>query len=138
MLVSKYVRNENTLESQPLKGMTMISAMRYEVVIQPPSSIPAPIPPWISASDAPTTWILRMARNAPIVEPTTATQVLSDTCSRAGSPGAPCATGAARTRAAVLDMRHCAAQPAWYRWKPPPTFPAATDRSAAGSNQGGS
>src|ERR1700722_18326287 len=47
--------------------------------------MPAPIPPWISASEAPTTWIFRMARNAPIVAPTTATQVLNDTSSAAGA-----------------------------------------------------
>src|SRR5882757_9767163 len=40
--------------------------------------------------------MLRIARNAPIVDPTTATQVLNDTSSAAGADG--------------VDMRRCAAQ----------------------------
>src|ERR1700683_5511235 len=49
--------------------------------------MPAPVPPWMSASGAPTTWMLRMARNAPIVAPTTAIQVLNDTSSPLPVPG---------------------------------------------------
>src|SRR5882672_10662809 len=54
--------------------------------------------------------MLRMARNAPIVEPTTATQVLYDTCSAAGAVtlALPCSIGAARTRADAVDMRRSA------------------------------
>src|SRR6202790_3242390 len=79
--------------------------------------MPAPMPPWMSASEAPTTWMLRMARNAPIVEPITATHVLNDARSAAGagartmppSTGIP-STEAAGERVAVVDMRHSAAQ----------------------------
>ncbi|KRB60016.1 hypothetical protein ASE04_25175 [Rhizobium sp. Root708] len=71
-LTSRYLRTENTRASQPLRGITTISAMRYDVEIQPPSSFPAPIAPWISASEALTIWMLRTAMKAPSVEPTTA------------------------------------------------------------------
>src|ERR1700710_222155 len=66
------MRIENTCASQPLSGITTISAIRYDVEIQPPSSVPAPIAPWMSASDALTIWMLSTAMKAPSVEPTTA------------------------------------------------------------------
>src|SRR5579863_1672577 len=59
--------------------MTMISVIRYEVEIQPPSSMPAPIAPWISGSASLVIWMFSTAMNAPSVEPITASQVLSVT-----------------------------------------------------------
>src|ERR1700729_1551202 len=53
----------------------MISAIKYEVEIQPPSSMPAPIAPWMSASEALTIWMLSTAMKAPSVAPNTASQV---------------------------------------------------------------
>src|SRR5215469_15327079 len=69
------MRTENTRASHALSGMTMISVMRYEVEIQPPSSMPAPIAPWMSASEELTIWMLSTAMNAPKVEPITAIQL---------------------------------------------------------------
>src|ERR1035438_4433989 len=56
--------------------------------------------------------MLRIARNAPIVDPTTATQVLNDTCSAAGAIklALPRRIDAARTSAGGVDMRRSAAQ----------------------------
>src|SRR5437763_10123217 len=79
------MRIENTWASQPLSGITTISAIRYEVEIQPPSSMPAPIAPWMSASEALTIWMLRTAMKAPSVAPITAIQVLADTAGVAGA-----------------------------------------------------
>src|SRR3954463_7065422 len=59
--------------------MTMISVIRYEVDTQPPSSMPAPIAPWMSASEALTIWMLSTAMKAPSVAPSTAIQVLAET-----------------------------------------------------------
>src|ERR1700742_1455219 len=73
------MRIENAGASHPLKGITMISAIRYEVEIQPPSSMPAPIAPWMSASEALTIWMLSTAMKAPSVAPATAIQVLAET-----------------------------------------------------------
>src|SRR3954470_12925748 len=73
------MRIENTWASQPLSGITTISAIRYEVDIQPPSSMPAPIAPWMSASEALTIWMLSTAMKAPSVAPSTAIQVLAET-----------------------------------------------------------
>src|ERR1700755_278236 len=79
------MRTENTCASQPLRGITTISAIRYEVEIQPPSSMPAPIAPWMSASEALTIWMFSTAMNAPSVAPITAIQVLADTAGVAGA-----------------------------------------------------
>src|SRR4051795_13622539 len=59
--------------------MTTISAIRYAVEIHPPSSMPAPIAPWMSASEALTIWMLSTAMKAPRVAPSTAIQVLAET-----------------------------------------------------------
>src|SRR3954471_8180738 len=61
--------------------MVTISATRYEVEIQPPSSIPAPIAPWMSGSEAFVIWMFRTAMKAPMIEAPTASQVLSETSS---------------------------------------------------------
>src|ERR1700759_2544457 len=65
----------------------MISAIRYEVEIQPPSSMPAPIAPWMSASEALTIWMFSTAMKAPSVAPTTASQVLAGIEGVAGAAG---------------------------------------------------
>src|ERR1700691_4818347 len=91
--------------------------------------------------------MLRIARNAPIVEPITATQVLNDTSSRGlvgdaalprGASG-PDATGAGvgGTKAVALDMS-LAPGLALCRWEPRPTFLAAAGRSAVGLKRDGS
>src|ERR1700743_2881656 len=64
----------------------MISAIRYEVEIQPPSSMPAPIAPWMSASEALTIWMFSTAMKAPSVAPTTASQVLAGVQGGAAGP----------------------------------------------------
>src|ERR1700754_1394056 len=79
------MRIENACASHPLKGITMISAIRYEVEIQPPSSMPAPIAPWMSASEALTIWMLSTAMKAPSVEPATATHAFAETAGSAGA-----------------------------------------------------
>src|SRR3984893_19008800 len=79
VLASRYVRTDSARASHHLKGITTISATRKAVTIQPPSSTPAPIAPWISARDELTTWIFRIARKAPSAEPTTPSQVLAET-----------------------------------------------------------
>src|SRR5262249_60766522 len=79
------MRTETTRASQPESGITTISAIRYEVEIQPPSSIPAPIAPWMSASEALTIWIFKTAMKAPSVAPITASQVLAETDGIAGA-----------------------------------------------------
>src|ERR1700675_1141581 len=92
------MRTENTCASQPLKGITTISAIRYEVEIQPPSSMPAPIAPWMSASDAFTIWMLSTAMKAPSVAPITAIQVFAEIAGVAGVAavlGAPMSAGKA-------------------------------------------
>src|SRR6202035_2347916 len=73
------IRIENTCASQPLSGITMISAIRYEVEIHPPSSMPAPIAHWMVVSEAWTIWMLSTAMKAPSVAPNTASQVFADT-----------------------------------------------------------
>src|ERR1700755_1252199 len=87
------MRTENTCASQPLRGITTISAIRYEVEIQPPSSIPAPIAPWMSASEALTIWMLSTAMKAPSVEATMAIQVLSEATGGAAGAVASAAVG---------------------------------------------
>src|SRR5215470_15023056 len=47
--------------------------------------MPAPIAPWMSASDALTIWMLSTAMKAPSVAPATAIQVLADTAGSAGA-----------------------------------------------------
>src|SRR5882757_7495400 len=79
------MRTENTCASQPLKGITMISAIRYEVEIQPPSSMPAPIAPCTSASEALTIWMLSTAMKAPRLAPITAIQVFTETAGAVGA-----------------------------------------------------
>src|SRR6185437_3046808 len=79
------MRTENTWASQPLSGITMISAIRYEVEIHPPSSMPAPMAPWMSASEALTIWMLSTAMKAPSMAAVTAIQVLSGTESALGT-----------------------------------------------------
>src|SRR5882672_2803808 len=98
------MRVENTCASQPLSGITTISAMRYEVEIQPPSSIPAPIAPWISASEALTIWMLSTAMNAPSVAPNTASQVLAETvlAETAGASGVACTRSILAGAAALM------------------------------------
>src|SRR4051795_249036 len=68
--------------------MTTISAIRYAVEIQPPSSMPAPIAPWTSASEALTIWMFSTAMKAPSVAPSTATQVRIETSGEADAAGA--------------------------------------------------
>src|SRR5665213_976031 len=63
----------------------MISAIRYEVEIHPPSSMPAPIAPWMSTSEALTIWMLSTAMKAPSVAPNTASQVFELTAAAAGA-----------------------------------------------------
>src|SRR5438270_5844619 len=82
------MRIENTWASQPDSGITTISAIRYEVEIQPPSSMPAPIAPWMSASEALTIWMFSTAMKAPSVAPITAVQVLVETAGVAAAAGA--------------------------------------------------
>src|ERR1700761_6327167 len=55
--------------------------------------MPAPIAPWISASEALTIWMLSTAMKAPSVAPSTAIQVRAET---AGVAGAVAARGAGR------------------------------------------
>jgi hypothetical protein len=43
--------------------------------------MPAPIAPWMSASEELTIWMLITARNAPSVAPITASQVVNETAS---------------------------------------------------------
>src|SRR6266436_9727184 len=83
------MRTENTCASQPLNGITTISAIKYDVEIQPPSSMPAPIAPWMSASDALTIWILSTAMKAPSAAPATANQVFADTVGSDGAAARP-------------------------------------------------
>ena len=45
VLPIKYRRNENTPDSQPESGMTIISPIKYAVEIHPPLSRPMPMPP---------------------------------------------------------------------------------------------
>src|ERR1700685_1434687 len=101
--------------------------------------------------------MLRMARNAPIVEPITATHVLNDARSAAGagvctlSPwGGTPLTAATEERVAVGGTSQLNA-PQWdrssrsmplspsagYRWMPPRTFPGVAGRSKAGGDAGG-
>src|SRR4029450_8056532 len=47
--------------------------------------MPAPIAPWMSASEALTIWMLSTAMKAPSVAPATAIQVLADTAASAGA-----------------------------------------------------
>src|SRR6267154_3200121 len=112
------MRTENTCASQPLNGITTISAIKYEVEIQPPSSMPAPIAPWISASDALTIWMLSTAMKAPSVAPNTAIQVFAETVftetagavRAAGLAGARSASCAAALRvgwSAVIGLSSC-------------------------------
>jgi hypothetical protein len=49
--------------------------------------MPAPIAPWMSASEALTIWMLSTAMKAPSVAPITATQVLMETVGAAGALG---------------------------------------------------
>jgi len=49
--------------------------------------MPAPIAPWISASDALTIWMLSTAMKAPSVAPNTASQVFAVTAVAAGAAG---------------------------------------------------
>src|SRR5689334_12275667 len=51
----------------------MISPMRYEVEIQAPLSVPVPMPPSMSSSEALVIWMFRIAMNAPIMPAPTAT-----------------------------------------------------------------
>src|SRR4051794_41883750 len=47
--------------------------------------MPAPIAPWMPASEALTIWMLRTAMKAPSVEPTTAIHILSEPAELAAS-----------------------------------------------------
>ncbi len=49
--------------------------------------MPAPIAPWMSASEALTIWMFSTAMKAPSVEPTTAIQVLSEAAGVAEAAG---------------------------------------------------
>src|SRR5262245_50014206 len=70
---------EKTVLNQPVSGITMISATRYEVEIHVPSSVVALNEPRMSLSDELVTWMSRIAINPPSSEPSTAIQALSDT-----------------------------------------------------------
>src|SRR5712691_5374423 len=59
--------------------------------------MPAPIAPWISASEALTIWMLSTAMKAPSVAPATAIQVFAETAGAAGAP----ASGAGSSAAAL-------------------------------------
>src|SRR5689334_22776087 len=50
----------------------MISPMRYEVEIQAPLSVPVPMPPSMSRSEALVIWMFKIAMNAPIMPAPTA------------------------------------------------------------------
>src|SRR6478735_6473268 len=50
--------------------------------------MPAPIAPWMSASEALTIWMFSTAMKAPSVAPITAIQVLVETAGAAGAAGA--------------------------------------------------
>src|ERR1700759_5504023 len=58
-------RVEKTRVNQPDSGITMISAMRYEVCTQPISSWEADRPPPMSGSEEASIWISRRAANMP-------------------------------------------------------------------------
>ena len=58
-------RVENTRESQPDIGITMISAIRYEVCTHESSSWLADNPPPMSLSDDATIWISSVAMKKP-------------------------------------------------------------------------
>ena len=52
VLATKYLRRPMAVDKAPVIGITMISAIKYEVVIQEPSVILKDRAPWISRSDA--------------------------------------------------------------------------------------
>src|SRR5437762_10995157 len=61
--------------------------------------MPAPIAPWMSASDALTIWMLSTAMKAPSVAPTTASQVFAETVRAAGTG---CGRSLLRVEAALM------------------------------------
>jgi hypothetical protein len=67
--------------------------MRYEVDIQAPLSMPVPMPPSISSSQALVIWMLRIAMNAPIKPASTAIHAvalaLAEVAAAAGEAGEP-------------------------------------------------
>ena len=63
----------------------MISAIRYPVEIQLPSSSEAPSVPWMSASEELVIWMSRIAMKAPSIAPMTASQLRSGTVRLAGA-----------------------------------------------------
>src|SRR6516164_9189103 len=95
--------------------------------------MPAPMAPWISASEALTIWMLRIAMKAPRVEPRTATQVLSGTRS-ALSIGGSAATEAAWTAAMISALPYvfvgCAKAAARFVRRGALTSPAGQYRAA--------
>src|SRR3569832_541805 len=64
--------------------------------------MPAPIAPWMSASEALTIWMFSTAMKAPSVAPITAIQVLADTAGAAGAAGAERPTAATTVGCSVL------------------------------------
>src|SRR5579883_630594 len=52
--------------------------------------MPAPIPPWMSASEALTIWMLRTAMKAPSVAPITASQVFAETAAATAAAEGGC------------------------------------------------
>ena len=63
--------------------------------------MPAPIAPWMSASEALTIWMFSTAMNAPSVAPITAIQVLAETAWVAGAEAGEGRLGAEGALSAV-------------------------------------
>ena len=74
--------------------------------------MPAPIAPWMSASEALTIWMLSTAMKAPSVAPNTAIQVFAETVF-AETAGAAC--GAGWLRAIGADIGGCGVVDRWLK-----------------------
>ncbi len=79
--------------------------------------MPAPIPPWILASDALTIWMLSTAMKAPRVEPITAIQVIIELRGAAAGAGVAVTGKADAAISAVMVKLHlsCAGNDAGHR-----------------------
>src|SRR5262245_17024102 len=109
--------------------------------------MPAPIAPWMSASEAFTIWMLSTAMNAPSAEPMTAIHVLSGTAlSAACAPGARetvgDATGLLFTGTAMALMvfpslpPRCGGRPAAITWEIPNGLSRPAERSVGAAGAG--